>query len=238
LINLLSKASNCSDSELWNFIQELEKCTSFISLQSEVEIVLSKLKCRWDNLTEEEKLSSYWNDATTSFDKWLEEAEDLKLNSDDPFFNFKEDIKKEKSKEKIEEKKNEVFLHILVKFKAKVKEELGLQQQSNEYLEIDNAENLETVKAARKIVFQQRQNQDSPSSPENEIPQDSPEDNNKNEERDKEKKDQKTLLMVNTSSNLAPKIVTGIVFLVAGSVAAMVFIKTMQKKKHLNKVRK
>ncbi|CFW93206.1 protein of unknown function [endosymbiont DhMRE of Dentiscutata heterogama] len=188
LSELLSQAKTCADSDLWSFIKGLENFASsavseeeknaYSARQNEVDTLLSELRDRWNDLSEEKKLENYWNNAIRNFANWLAEAENLQLATDDPWQNFLTAIKEHTTQEAIENQEKEAYQHILAQFKAKVKQELGAAQKDGEYSPIDDSQNFVAVKSARTSIKQSRENSDSP---DNNKRGENPVDNNKNQ---------------------------------------------------------
>ncbi|CAG8506244.1 10171_t:CDS:10 [Gigaspora margarita] len=200
LADLLSRANNCSDNDLWSFIQELEK---FISAPV--------------SPYQKNAYSVHQNEVDATLNR-LRKAEDLSLATDDPFANFPEDIKKEKSQAAIANQEKAAYQHILTKFKEAVKKELGAEQQNNEYQEIDNSQDFEAVKLTRKNIKQRRQNPDSPTphSPNDNPPRIPPPDQPEPEKKKKDPKPKNPKNNPNHSTNLTTQIVITTATIIVG----------------------
>ncbi|CAJ0757527.1 13419_t:CDS:2, partial [Entrophospora sp. SA101] len=97
-------------------------------------------------------------------DNYIQKAEDLVLTDKDPFQNFPTEIKNYKSKAEIEKQEQAAYQHILGKFKAKVQQDLGPEQQTNEYQALNQATTCDLVKTVRGNIMAARR-KSSPTNP-------------------------------------------------------------------------
>ncbi|CAJ0908485.1 13434_t:CDS:10 [Entrophospora sp. SA101] len=97
-------------------------------------------------------------------DNYIQKAEDLVLTDKDPFQNFPTEIKNYKSKAEIEKQEQAAYQHILGKFKAKVQQDLGPEQQTNEYQALNQATTFDLVKTVRGNIMAARR-KSSPTNP-------------------------------------------------------------------------